>query len=366
MFAIGKGARVAVLAALAMTLSLVVPVAHANESSPRLPRVATLTARVAGSVVKHLPFGASNVAVYWPGQPDATVTIAFSHDGRHFSQPVDVGRDELGEQRHNGMTYGALLPANGATAIRVTSDKVIARLRVLGLLDRVKAIVRRLTPAVVPPVVGPKQPPVISRSEWGADESLRFEANGAESWPPTFAPVQKLIVHHTATTINDPNPAATVRAIYYFHAITQGWGDIGYNFLIDEAGRIYKGRNSHAPGQSADTITGQNAKGDGVTGAHAQHFNAGSVGVAFLGTFTNASPTPAAKQALEALLAWEAKTHHIDPNGASTYTNPETGTQKVFPNIAGHRDVNPTTECPGDVFYGELPAIRSGVAARAA
>jgi N-acetylmuramoyl-L-alanine amidase len=53
--------------------------------------------------------------------------------------------------------------------------------------------------------------------------------------------VQKLIVHHTATQNNDPDPPATIRSIYYYHAVTQGWGDIGYNFLIDEAGNLYEG-----------------------------------------------------------------------------------------------------------------------------
>ena len=88
-------------------------------------------------------------------------------------------------------------------------------------------------------------PAILPRSGWGSDESLRFDATGREVWPPTFWPVQKLIVHHTATQNGDPNPPSTIRAIYYYHSVTQGWGDIGYNFLIDEAGHIYKGRHSH-------------------------------------------------------------------------------------------------------------------------
>ena len=72
------------------------------------------------------------------------------------------------------------------------------------------------------------QPSVISRAGWGADEALRFDASGNELWPPEFHPTQKLIVHHTAGQNGDPNPAATIRAIYYYHAVTRGWGDIGY------------------------------------------------------------------------------------------------------------------------------------------
>jgi hypothetical protein len=91
-------------------------------------------------------------------------------------------------------------------------------------------------------------------------------------------------------------------------------------------------------------------------------FNSGTVGIALLGTLTNQSATPAARSALERLLAWEADRHSLNPQGASLYTNPVNGTQATFPNIAGHRDVG-STECPGGAFYSTLPSIRSNVAA---
>jgi N-acetylmuramoyl-L-alanine amidase len=209
-------------------------------------------------------------------------------------------------------------------------------------------------------VAGYPQPVVIPRSGWGADESLRFDANGKEIWPSAFYPVQKVIVHHTATQNGDPDPAATMRAIYYYDAVTQGWGDFGYNFVIDESGRIYEGRYSrpYAPGVSP---TGEDTAGNGVTGAHALGYNSGTVGVALLGTLTNRDATPAARAALEKLIAWIDSTHGIDPQGASLYTNPVSGTQATFPNIPGHRDVG-ATECPGGTFYATLPTIRSDVA----
>ena len=49
-----------------------------------------------------------------------------------------------------------------------------------------------------------------------------------------------MIIHHTATQNQKADPAATVRAIY--HTVTQGWGDIGYNFLVDWHGNVYEGR----------------------------------------------------------------------------------------------------------------------------
>ncbi|MFN2318080.1 MAG: N-acetylmuramoyl-L-alanine amidase, partial [Dermatophilaceae bacterium] len=121
-----------------------------------------------------------------------------------------------------------------------------------------------------------------SRADWGADESIR-------DWDPEFHPVQALTVHHTATANDDPDPAATVRAIYRYHAVDQGWGDIGYQYLIDEQGVVYEGRWSGTASTSCVT-----AKGDGsdfghedetdrmVTGGHAGGYNSGNMGVALL------------------------------------------------------------------------------------
>ena len=98
--------------------------------------------------------------------------------------------------------------ARRARAVRVYSDRPLRRLTVLWLKDRGSA------PTAAPSAYA--QPAVLRRADWGADESLRFGANGTETWPSAYYPVQKLIVHHTATQNNDPNPAATIRSIYYY------------------------------------------------------------------------------------------------------------------------------------------------------
>jgi hypothetical protein len=116
---------------------------------------------------------------------------------------------------------------------------------------------------------------------------------------------------------------------------------------------------------NADTPTGENAAGFGVTAAHVGGYNSGTMGIAVLGTYTSASVSPAARGAVVDHLAWEADHHGLDPQGTSTYTNPVNGTTKFVPNISGHRDWG-ATECPGDLFYGEIPSIRSDVAAKIA
>src|ERR671933_2838674 len=95
---------------------------------------------------------------------------------------------------------------------------------------------------------------------------------------------------------------------------------------------------------------------------HTQGYNSGTVGIALLGTLTNQDATPAARSALERLIAWIDDSHGIDPQGSALYTNPVSGNQATFANIAGHRDLA-ATECPGGAFYSTLPTIRTDVAA---
>jgi len=329
-------------------------------------RAGEVSGRVQDAAVMLLPFQAGHVAVRWAGNPNAEVSVATSVDRVTFGAAIDVGRDETGEQKGNGVSYGAILTAGGATAVRITSNVPLGVVTVLALKDGERVTSYRHVPGR-PAGASLTQPATISRAVWGADESLRFGPHGTEAWGPTeFWPSKKLIVHHTAGSNNDLNPAATIRSIYYYHTVTQGWGDIGYNFLIDEAGKVYKGRYSGPAGtRDADTISGENALGHGVTAAHSYQFNSGTVGVALLGTLTTRDATASARSALVEHLAWEAEHHGIDPNGRSEYVNPVNGTRKVFDNIAGHRDVS-ATECPGGTFYDTLPGLRTSVASRIA
>ena len=91
-------------------------------------------------------------------------------------------------------------------------------------------------------------------------------------------------------------------------------------------------------------------------------WNSGTVGVALLGTLTTHDATPAAREALQRLLAWEAGRNGIDPLATQPFVNPVSGATITTANIAGHRDYA-ATACPGDAFYPTLPAIRAGTAA---
>jgi hypothetical protein len=79
-------------------------------------------------------------------------------------------------------------------------------------------------------------PPINSRLVWGSPE-----AYGSPRWEPEYRPLSRVVVHHTAVVPGSDSSAA-VRAIWQYHANTLGWGDIGYNYLVDQSGNIFQGR----------------------------------------------------------------------------------------------------------------------------
>jgi hypothetical protein len=218
---------------------------------------------------------------------------------------------------------------------------------VLGVVRRVAATIAGID--LSPPAAAmTTRPTIVTRAQWGADESLR---DGV----PDYAPVRMAFVHHTdsGNTYSRSEAPAIVRGAYYYHTRSLHWNDIGYNFLVDRYGVVYEGRYGGVT--------------KGPVGAQALGFNTGSTGISVIGTFTNARPPAAAVGALERLLAWKLDMHHVDPLGSATLTCAygekfSTGQSVKFPTIAGHRDAN-YTGCPGGKLYGLLPQIRRSAAA---
>ena len=319
-------------------------------------RPETVTGAVARTRVVRLDTPAASVAAYWRGNPQAQVTLAFSADGQTFGPEQDAGRDEVGTERRDGTTYGALHSTGGAVSVRVTTDRPLSRLSVLGLSDGEASTRTTRSSGVATAEAATPEPTVVARTSWGADPAYM-------TWAPQFYASKKLVVHHTATSNDYADRAgaeAQVRSIYYYHSVTQGWGDIGYNFLIDKFGNVYEGRYSRE--YAGANPTGDDATGRGVTGAHTAGWNSGTVGVALLGTLTTTDATPAARASLERLLAWEASRNGIDPSATAPFVNPVSGATVTTPNIAGHRDYA-ATACPGDAFHATLPDLRARTSA---
>lgn len=178
-------------------------------------------------------------------------------------------------------------------------------------------------------------PNIIKRTEWGCSDG-----ENAPLWPPQYTSVTHLVIHHTAGSNNTSQDyAATVRSIWSQHTYTNGWGDIGYNFLIDAYGRTYEGR----------------AGGNNAIGAHCG-FNTGTMGVSVMGTYTSTLPSDTALNTLKNILAWKCTDSHINPLGTAIHTS----SGKNINTICGHKDIK-STECPGNAFYADLSDIRNKV-----
>ncbi len=180
-----------------------------------------------------------------------------------------------------------------------------------------------------------------------------------KSCPPRTAPqygdVQVAFVHHTVS-LNDYQPSdvpSIILGICRFHRNSNGWNDIGYNFLVDKFGTLWEGR---AGGMDQP-----------VVGAQAQGFNSQSTGIANIGTFDDVPETDAALNSMAALIRWKlpltgaptAGSTQLVSAGGSDNRYPA-GTRVTLDRVSGHRDVD-ATDCPGGLLYQQLPTLRAMV-----
>ncbi|MFC9911811.1 peptidoglycan recognition family protein [Streptomyces sp. NPDC127197] len=289
-------------------------------------------------------FAASYVAVRWKGATDGA-GIRFG-DGAW--QPLTAGCATV----EDGGT--ALVAADAATSYEVKAPDGATGVRSLAI-DTTDGPDRTFrVPSEPTRMRGVRY---LSRPAWGADESLRYK-DGQVNSPEQYFPLQTITVHHTATPNADPDPAATIRGIYEFHAVTNDWGDIGYHFLIDEAGVIYEGRYS-----GDDGLPAFDPDGNLVTAFHTAGFNSGNLGIALIGTLNDQGPTDAAKAALTRLIKVIARFKGLDPQAKVTFVNPVNGVTKNVPVISGHRDWL-QTDCPGQTMHDLLTEVRAAAAPR--
>lgn len=198
--------------------------------------------------------------------------------------------------------------------------------------------------AVVPTAASVGQPPIISRAAWGAKRGSTCSA------PVYGASMLGTTLHHTAgsNSYTKAQSAGIVRATQAYHTGSQGWCDIGYNFLVDRYGQIFEGRK----GGITKMVRGAHA---GVNAA-----NERTIGVSMMGNFDVARPPKALRTAVANLIAWRHSIAGVPATG--TYS---LGGKRVN-RIMGHRDVM-STACPGRYGYAWLNAsdgLRPAVARR--
>ncbi|NBC05438.1 MAG: hypothetical protein GVY20_17265, partial [Bacteroidetes bacterium] len=180
-------------------------------------------------------------------------------------------------------------------------------------------------------------PEFVTRTDWGSPDGQE------PSGPVSLTNVTHQIVHHTAGKNSSSDWPAVVRSIWEYHVNTNGWSDIGYNWLIDPNGVIYQGR-------------GWFNGNDEVLGAHFCGTNSNTMGIALMGNFEEVKPTLDSQNSLIELLSWKSDEKNIDPIGKDFH--PSSGFNLFT--ISGHRD-GCSTLCPGENLYMNLPQIRINV-----
>jgi hypothetical protein len=246
-----------------------------------------------------------------------------------------------------------------ATVIASQPQPPATSLRTVPVVDQESGLTLQVTP----------------RELWLADDKLRFRDDGTTIWPEMFVPAQKLVVHHTETrndyaTIDEA--AAEVRAIYYYHAVTREWGDIGYSALVDRFGNLYEGRHGRGEGVSREVLSA------GVVAGHDLSHNYGSAGVALVGDATAPDwPMSAAVgpmwDALVRYSVFEAGRAFVPPlapggkgakggpvPAASDFLRSDDRWSDAMRNVSGHRETNDTT-CPGDAVMALLDDLRVAI-----
>lgn len=333
----------------------VLPVASGPARQPaRHERLAPVWERLAGrwlSAPIKSPWDFTMVGIAWrraetPGRLDASIRT--SRDARRWTPWQDV------EVQDNGPDRGSVEDAGIVATEPVWAGRGhFVQVRWSSGRPPASAAVHVVdggddpTAPRASALAATSQPSVISRAQWGADESVRRCC-------PRYAPsVDYAVVHHTVSANNysKEETAKIVRSIYEYHVKTNGWGDIGYHFLIDRFGRVFEGR--------AGGIR------EAVIGSHSEGFNTRSTGVALIGSYQSAAPPSAAMDSLKSLLAWKLDVHHVDPRSSTTVVSGGSkryaaGKSVKVNAIATHRDLQ-VTSCPGDPVIARIPKLRSDV-----
>jgi hypothetical protein len=265
--------------------------------------------------------------------------------GRHVSAPAWVGQADEVQYRMSRRVPGVRLHFVNVKGTATAADRARTALR--GVVNTAVASAGRLFGARA--AQAQEQPAIVPRAGWGAQDCPPRTA-------PAYGTVQAAFVHHTVN-VNDYSREESpqiVLAICRYHRNSNGWNDIGYNFLVDRYGTIFEGRAG-----GIDRA---------VVGAQAQGYNDQSTGIANIGTFTSVPQTPEGIQAMARLIRWKLPLHGVPTSGSTTLTSRggssnryPAGTRVQLDRVIGHRDTG-STECPGDALYAQIPELRRLVA----
>jgi hypothetical protein len=319
------------------------------------------------SPVIKVDFGMTHVGPHWDASYEGgwfDLEVRLSKDGTRWTEwtPVTIETWEHDDERPGVPgVYGNLINSFGADRVQyrahfdTTGGPVsIRRMTMTCMNVNDGPTAKVLVPsesgnASASPYIA--RPTIITRAAWGCNESYRFDSNGNEIWGKEYKRWKAIVPHHTATTNNYWNSAEQIRGFYYYHAITHGWGDIGYHALVGNDRSIYEGRKS----------AGSKVLQFDLMAGHVLQCNAGSFGFAFIGDFSYVYIPSGMLRAGRHLAAYIAAERDIHPKETIAFQRRD-GTYYRGPAVAAHRLMqNPylyPTACPGDTGYSQFPWFR--------
>jgi hypothetical protein len=344
------------------------------------------SAAVFTSVVMSATFPFTHVGLHWaatvPPAAGCEVSVRTSIDGAAWSPWRRVYVEAVPRETPAGEYFGSLVHARNARFVQYrialtagVAVPVVERVTASVIASQAAPMGTRLRTVTVDDPATGRSLAITPRELWLADETLRFNDEGGKVWAEMFVPARKLIVHHTATR-NDyesvDEAAAEVRAIYHFHAVTRGWGDIAYTALIDKFGNLYEGRYGRGAGVSREMLS------PAVVAGHDLYHNYGSAGVALVGDATSidwpmldtAGPMwdtlvrycifESGRSFLRPLAPGAARQRDDGDIAASDFLRSNNEWSDGMRNVSGHRETNDTT-CPGDIVMDMLGDLRTAI-----
>ena len=291
------------------------------------------------------------VGMRWSGRLRPTISLRARKAGGHWTKWTRVPTDpddspDKGARERTRGGFSAPVWTGDADYVQYRLSRRVSGLRLHFVsvpAPTRRALASRTTQAA------PGGPPAIQpRAAWGAQDCVPRDK-------PVYGDVQVAFVHHTVSA-NDytaEEVPSIILSICRYHRNSNGWNDIGYNFLVDKFGTLWEGR--------AGGID------QAVVGAQAQGYNSHSTGIADIGTHSDVPESSLALDAIARLIRWKLPLHGAPTQGTVTLTSGGgslnrygSGTPVTLDRISGHRDGD-NTSCPGDALYAQLPDIRNRV-----
>jgi hypothetical protein len=281
--------------------------------------------------------------------------VSLQYSTSNTGEFIDVPHDDDGEELNPSTQFSGLLEVPQERKVFVKSASPLSAIEV-SVINPAPAV---LSTVGIQGIYNSNSGaayttlPIISRDTWGANpagwdgnSSADIDDPSRFTWQPVYFKVGRIVIHHTASTPT-LTPAVAIRATYLYHTYSRGWGDIGYNYLVDQNGNIYEGK----------------AGGDETQGYHAfGSANRMSLGISLVGDFTTYAPPIAQQTALKKLMAEKAAFYGFSLKYAGTSIS---RWKDIGYTVFGHRDSygwNDETQqwyilataCPGAKLTGTL------------